>query len=99
MKSATWKHRTSSAVTFGRDFQEGTASCRSAPWYPSTGPNPIFEPQPPNPRHTQAKADGPPGLSAALLERMDERSRALSKTRKKRQVTTDSVETACRINC
>ena len=35
----------------------------------------------------QAKADGPAGLSAALLGRMDECSKALSKTRKKRVVS------------
>jgi hypothetical protein len=35
----------------------------------------------------QAKQDGPPGLSAALLERMDACSKALSKTRKKRVVS------------
>ena len=38
-------------------------------------------------RRAQAKADGPPGLSPSLLERMDECSRALSKTRKKRVVS------------
>jgi len=37
------------------------------------------------------------GLSAALLERMDERSRALSKTRKKRQVTEYSNKSQDRI--